>query len=267
MSNKTIGVGEMFYSIQGESSSAGEPAIFLRKASCNLACGGWHNKEIDDQEDMYAGNDATWYCDSFSQWKEPHAGEYTVDELYSHFQEKGWLDKIVKGGAHIILTGGEPMMADSQQFFAEFLGKIDALGDGNVCFTEVETNGTIPPTDEFNKYVDKYNISLKLSNSGMDEKRRLNDEAMDFWVHGKTDDISIRRFKFVTTGAEEDIQEIESIMEEYDISDIQVSLMPAGASREELQETSPKVAEVCKEKCWSYSDRLQVRIWNKALGV
>ena len=38
MKNATLHINEIFYSIQGESSNAGKPCIFIRVTSCNLRC-------------------------------------------------------------------------------------------------------------------------------------------------------------------------------------------------------------------------------------
>lgn len=268
MSNQepTIGISEAFYSIQGEGVHSGVPSVFLRKANCNLSCGGWHNQDIENQDDMYAGDDAEWVCDTIATWRDPDMGNYTVTELLDKFKEEGWYDKIRKEGAHLILTGGEPLMPNSQEFFAEFVSELNH-GKGNNVFTEVETNGTIEPSDELKPEIDTYNVSLKLSNSGMSADRRLNKDAINFFANGDENGLSIRSFKFVTTGKEAEIAEIKQIQDRYDIIDSIISLMPAGASQEELAETRQPVAEVCKEEGWNYTDRLQIAIWDQATGV
>lgn len=72
-------INEIFYSIQGESSYAGHPTVFLRTTGCNLRC---------------------TYCDTKYSYYE---GEFTPLEK---------ILEVVKGyGAeYICLTGGEPLL-------------------------------------------------------------------------------------------------------------------------------------------------------------
>jgi len=102
-------VNEIFYSIQGEGSFAGTPAVFVRFSGCNLAC--------------------PW-CDT----DHSHAVEMTHDEL------EGAVRDLLKDreGALVVLTGGEPalQLRDDDPLFRE-LGSC-------IC---VETNGTLPVPD------------------------------------------------------------------------------------------------------------------------
>ena len=47
---ETLRIAELFYSIQGESTRAGLPCLFIRLAGCNLRCA---------------------YCDAAYTWQEP----------------------------------------------------------------------------------------------------------------------------------------------------------------------------------------------------
>ena len=99
-------INEIFYSIQGEGSFAGTPAVFVRFSGCNLAC--------------------PW-CDT----DHSHAEEMTRETL----------ENAVRGllaghdGAIIVLTGGEPALQlhDDEPLFQGFARRI--------C---IETNGTLP---------------------------------------------------------------------------------------------------------------------------
>lgn len=266
MSNN-IPVAEQFFSIQGEGPSAGCPAVFLRLAHCNLSCGVKREDlpEKDAPQEKYEelqSDDASWVCDTLSVWREPE-GRYSPDELLSEWRERGFLHQ-VRNGAHIIITGGEPTLPLHQQALPPFLRKInDEVGRPHI---EVETNGTMEPTPEFNQAVDQYNVSLKLSNSGMPEAERLNREPIEFYAEGAGDPYTQVKFKFVV-GDEEDVDEIKEIIDRYDIPDQYISLMPAGATQEDLRETYPMVAELCKENGWYFSPRLHVDMWDMATGV
>ncbi len=99
-------VHEIFYSIQGETTSAGFPSLFIRLAGCNLNC--------------------SW-CDT------PKAREWgvemTVDDIIEEVNRN-------KPFHHITLTGGEPLLQDGALYLLQRLTE-----EG--YSTQVETNGTI----------------------------------------------------------------------------------------------------------------------------
>ncbi len=45
-------ISEMFYSLQGEGSSVGRPAVFLRLAACNLECPGFSYQDPITQQHL-----------------------------------------------------------------------------------------------------------------------------------------------------------------------------------------------------------------------
>lgn len=258
MSDTQIPVAEHFYSIQGEGPHAGTPAIFLRLAGCNLSCG-WEGDLEDYEPGDEPQGDAGWVCDTIDVWRDPEH-TYTPEELLEEWREKDW-DLNLEAGAHIVLTGGEPTLPAHQESIAEFFQLLKDEGFNPTI--EVETNGTQELTPEFGFHVDCYNVSLKLSNSGMSEERRLDPEAI---LQFTSLDETTAVFKFVV-GSEEDLYEVENIVAEYIIPREQISLMPAGQTKEQLQETYPLVAEFCKSKGYQFSPRLHVNIWNSATGV
>ena len=95
---------EIFKSIQGESSYAGLPCVFIRLSGCNLRCR---------------------YCDTTYAWSENH--EMQMNEI---------IDTVLKLECDLALvTGGEPLIQSESQHL------IEALLD-NQLKTLVETNGT-----------------------------------------------------------------------------------------------------------------------------
>lgn len=265
--NKTIPVAEMFFSVQGEGPNAGVPAVFLRLAHCNLSCGVEQENlpATDAPQEEYEerqSDDADWVCDTLAVWREPE-GRYTPEELVEEWEGRGFLDAL-RNGAHIILTGGEPTLPMHQNTMPDFFDLIqEEVGKPHV---EVETNGSIKPLHNFDHHIDQYNVSLKLSNSGMSEERRLDEEALEWYADGGENPLTMVKFKFVIAD-EGDVAEVKQIISEYDIPDQYISLMPAGSNQEQLRETYPKVAELCKKHGWLFSPRLQVDIWNEAVGV
>lgn len=244
----SIKVSEMFYSIQGEGPTMGKPAVFLRLQSCNLMCGG--QATVKDKK-LHDG--ATWRCDTIETWMV--GKEYTENKLYDKFKEKGFMMNFFKQNAHLIITGGEPMLQQIQ--LLPFLAILP-----NYVKIEVETNGTIKPTKEFNAFIDQYNVSPKLSNSGMPQNRRYKGESLTWHKQSITS-----FFKFVVT-RKGDIAEIfEFFIKPLNLSHDKIYLMPGAENREQLIKNSKIVAELCKEYGFNFSTRLQIDIWNKCVGV
>lgn len=263
----SIAIAEDFYSIQGEGPYAGTPAIFLRLQGCNLVCGGRDNLHRDPEE-MEPEGDASWVCDTIATWREAQRHENPA-EIIERWEQAGWLESL-ENGAHLVLTGGEPMMEHNQEAFLSLYTEF--IERDIYPFVEVETNGTIHPREQITPYIDQWNVSLKLENSGMEREERINEDALLYFkvTHEKSDEGD--RFdkdatlKFVV-GSEPDIYEIEDILSLHNIPDSMVSLMPAGQTQEQLRETYPLVAEICKNKGWQFSPRLHVDAWNQATGV
>ncbi|MFH1284047.1 MAG: 7-carboxy-7-deazaguanine synthase QueE [Candidatus Peregrinibacteria bacterium] len=99
-------ISEIFYSIQGEGTNLGIPAVFLRLSGCNLRC--------------------EW-CDTAYAWKK--GKEMKTSEI---------LSKIKSFPAHhLVITGGEPLLQqDELKLLLELLKNY---------YIEIETNGTIKP--------------------------------------------------------------------------------------------------------------------------
>lgn len=106
MNGKLI-VNEIFYSIDGEGSRAGYPAVFVRLAGCNLRCN---------------------YCDTAYALAENEGIEMTVSEV---------IDKVRSYGCrYVTLTGGEPLLNDTA---------FDLVMEMNIAGLHVmiETNGSV----------------------------------------------------------------------------------------------------------------------------
>jgi 7-carboxy-7-deazaguanine synthase len=124
-------VTSMFFTLQGEGPYAGQPALFVRLAKCNLTCS---------------------FCDTFFD-----DGEWmTFDEIFKRADQtitSYWTDRGLKvphwvknfdyppfmyPGVVLVLTGGEPLL---QENTSQFLEKSNQL----FAQTQVESNG-IPDT-------------------------------------------------------------------------------------------------------------------------
>ena len=129
MADNSLQVCEQFYSIQGESTWAGLPCLFIRLAGCNLRCS---------------------YCDSSYTWEEPGV-KVSLNEIIA------WVGNYP--GIMVELTGGEPLLQDGAYLF------MNALVEKKRTVL-LETNGSIlvdrvPP--EVNIILD-----IKCPDSGME---------------------------------------------------------------------------------------------------
>lgn len=157
----------------------------------------------------------------------------------------------------LVITGGEPML--QQKGIVQLVKGLKAETED--YWVEVETNGTIAPTEEMAEAIDQFNVSLKLENSGNSTAKRRKDEAIKaFAADPKAD------FKFVAGGTE-DIPEILEITNEYDIPSNRVFLMPEGRTPEEVEENQRELIEVAKELNFNVTTRLHVLIWGAKRGV
>lgn len=129
-------VVETFVSINGEGRKAGQLAVFVRFAGCNLNC---------------------QYCDT--KWANEKDVDYTLmtaDEIYGYIK-----DTRVK---NVTLTGGEPLLREGMAELLEIL-----CGDDDI-YIEIETNGSVDVADyRVGKNPPSFTIDYKLSASGMEE--------------------------------------------------------------------------------------------------
>ena len=247
----TLAVSEMFYSIQGEGVYAGQPSVFLRLQHCNLTCGGAQtvkSKQLD--------SGATWRCDTIEIWTTGKRYEYK--ELCDQWSKNSWIDSF-KQGAHLIITGGEPLLQHNQltEFLTFFQSTYNFLP-----FIEIETNGTIGVQKPLSRFIGHYNISPKLSNSGMKKNRYFIDSALKCFTS-----LSNVTFKFVVS-SKTDIDEcLSTYILPLNIANSAVMLMPAASSAKELKYLEPLVIEWCKHYHFRYSSRLHIAIWDKKTGV
>lgn len=238
-----IAVSEVFYSIQGEGKTTGYPAVFLRLAGCNLMCGGQGT-----QFDGELHNGATWRCDTIEVWMKGTAVEF--DKV---FNEE--CIEALTNGAHLVVTGGEPLMHQNQ--LEEFL--IYCKEKFPYLYVEIETNGTQMVSDALDGMIDQYNVSPKLSNSGNSRSQRIVKDALKRLKSKNT------IFKFVIS----DYSDWQEIQEDFIpiIGKKKIWLMPAGENQELLNQTKILTVEIAKENHLKFTNRLHIEIWNKKTGV
>jgi organic radical activating enzyme len=239
-----IPVSEQFISFQGEGPFSGHRAVFLRTHACNLLCGGG----------KFSKN-ATWTCDTIPVFTKIQ-NRYAPGELLTEWQNNGWLSAL-HAGAHLVLTGGEPLIIERQRELIPFLELLSKS-----IFIEVETNGTFAPLPGFDSYIHHYNCSPKLSNSGMPRDQRLIPEVIT-WHRNSEKSI----FKFVVASTEDIAELITDVITPFQILPHKIWLMPAASTRTELLERGPTIAALAARHGWNFSNRLHILLYDQTTGV
>jgi organic radical activating enzyme len=223
-------VAEMFGpTFQGEGPSAGQRAVFVRTSRCNLSC-------------SWCDTPYTWDWSRFDPQAE--ARRVPVEEVAA------WaLDLPVR---LVVVTGGEPLLQEAG--LAELTGRLAAARR----VVEVETNGTMPPSAALVEGVTQFNVSPKLTSSGLLPARRLDTAALRaFAACGKA------VFKFVVSAVGE-LDEIARLQDEFGLD--QVWVMPQGVTSAGVLAGMRDLADQALARGWNLSPRLQVLLWENARG-
>jgi 7-carboxy-7-deazaguanine synthase len=224
-------VSEIFESVQGEGPSAGEAAIFLRLARCNLHC-------------RYCDTRYTWDFERYRYADEVH--ERDLADVAA---------ELTKGtSGRLIVTGGEPLLQQRA------LGSLLALLPPT-WFVEVETNGTLSPDPALAERVDQWNVSPKLSNGGDPESLRIRPAALAALL--ATERATLK----LVVGSASDVAEAEALVAGTGWPRERVMLMPEAANRAELAARTGFVKEAAIVRGFRYSPRLHVERWDGARGV
>src|SRR6188474_546139 len=125
----TYKIKEIFYTLQGEGSHAGRPAVFCRFSSCNL----WTGREADRHRAICK------FCDTdFVGTDGPGGGKFAgaadlADAVLRQWPSSNDRDRMV------VCTGGEPLLQLDEAL-------VDAL-HARGFYIALETNGTLPAPD------------------------------------------------------------------------------------------------------------------------
>ena len=227
----------VFFTIQGEGPTTGQPAVFCRLHVCNLQC--------------------TW-CDAWYTWQREtpefwtESNDYAIPVLAQMLEDAWQCDNKTK--KRVVFTGGEPTLQRNQlTLLLPFLIK-----DKEGWAVEMETNGTLMPTEEMLRVI-QFNCSPKLENSKNPRELRIKPKVLQALNGVNT------MFKFVVM-TEADVEEVErDFVKDIGLDPNKVALMPQGVTTEELNINMARVAEICKRKGYRMFSRLHVNIWGGAL--
>lgn len=234
--NDILEVSEFFYdTIQGEGINIGVPAAFLRLTNCTLNC--------------------TW-CDSTEVWTQ--GSPYTIPHLLNMIYESPLLEKL-ENGQHLVITGGSPLKQQERLFY--FLEEFEQRFSFRP-YVEIENEAVLPVLGNLIDYVNCWNNSPKLHNSGNSRVARHKPKVLK-----QLSKLDNSWFKFVIT-CESNWTEIQ---EEYLSPGLinldQIILMPEGQTRIELNENRIKTAKLAITHSVRFSDREHIILWNRKTGV
>jgi 7-carboxy-7-deazaguanine synthase len=228
-------ISELFHSIQGEGSLAGVPSVFVRTSGCNLRC--------------------VWCDTPYASWN-PTGTKYEIADLLGEI--------IAYPAQHVVLTGGEPMIAKGIEFLAAELR-------ANGKHLTIETAGTIAPQGIA---CDLASLSPKLAHSTPSEEQagpwatrheatRWQPDVIRAWINHCD-----YQLKFVVRNE----QDVIELMELLDSSNIQVAahkilLMPEGIDANILKQSAFAVSELCKRYGFRYTPRLHIDLYGNTRGT
>ena len=239
----TIGAEpEIFHSLQGEGLNAGLPTVFIRLSLCNLHCR-WCDTP-------YTWN---WEGASFDHpgpkfRKEAEVVNLTVAEILKL--------ALAFDCSYVSITGGEPLL--QQKELASLAARLKRQRPQPNL--ELETNCTIRPSAELDSFIDQYNVSPKLANSGIQDEDRIVGPVLRFFAS-----TSKANFKFVINDPN-DITEVRDLQRRFDIPTESVFLMAQARDRKELTERNTWLARACRDLGYRMSDRLQVQLFGAERG-
>lgn len=210
--------------IQGEGAHAGELSMFLRLAICNLQC--------------------TW-CDTKYSWEARYKNEWIPFNLERFMT---WIPKNPENYGFVI-TGGEPLLQQNDSDFITLIEKTCKIFKR----VTIETNGTIAPSQYLLYLLSQnivFSVSPKLANSGEPLNRRFKLDALMALNISKNS-----YFKFVV----ENSNDVEEIFGTFGfINSSKIYLMPQGVSKQEIDDNSPRIAQLAVDVGLNFSPRLHI---------
>lgn len=228
-------ISEVFFSVQGEGELSGVPSVFVRTAGCNLRC--------------------SWCDTPYASWK-PEGTERSVDSIVTEIDSHP--------ANHVVLTGGEPMIARDIHRLASMLrtrGK----------HITIETAATVLPEGIA---CDLASLSPKPAHStprnGTIEESWIHRHETTRWQPDVVKAWMSRypfQLKFVFTDPA-DLVEIDSMVTEVGpVTPSKVLLMPEGIQPEVLRGRQSSLVEVCKTKGYRYCPRLHIDLFGNKRGT
>jgi len=235
-------VSEIFGpTVQGEGPSAGRRCGFVRVGLCNLNC-------------SWCDTPYTW------DWKGENGKKYYREEELSKMTILDVVRRVSSMNVpRVVVSGGEPLV---QAIGLQSL--VAALVEKGLV-VEIETNGTHQPNDVLLGLVSNWNVSPKLSHSGVPREKAWKPEVLRNYVE-KIQEYQSLAFKFVVQ-QNSDFDEIEKLRDLTDIPSKYIWIMPEGRTPQELESRLPAISEKAINRGYNITNRLHVEIWGDKRGV
>jgi len=230
-------ISEVFYSLQGEGELTGVPSVFIRTSGCNLRC--------------------VWCDTPYASWN-PEGAQRSIAQLIAAVEEH-------PAARHVVLTGGEPMIAPGMR---ELAGELKRRG----YHLTIETAATVAPEGIA---CDLASLSPKLLNSAPDatqhptwrkrhEATRWQPEVIRAWLTTA----GSYQFKFVVS-ASSDIDELEGMLQSLhvEVPRHKILLMPEAKTLEIMRGRAAWLSDVCKARGYRYAHRLHIELYGNKRGT
>jgi organic radical activating enzyme len=227
--------------LQGEGPTVGRAAHFLRLAGCNLNC--------------------VW-CDTAFSW-DPNRGDPNRPQHNMAISEVATLldPRTADSSAappparRLVITGGEPLLQATQ--LIDVVSPLRTLG----WTVEMETSGTVSPRP-LASLVNQFNVSPKLSNSGVAERARFRLQILDEFAG-----LASAYFKFVAEDLS-DLDEVAALLSKLTVpvSADRVFVMAQGTTGSALLQRSRTLADAVVARGWGLTPRWHSLLWNDERG-
>ena len=223
--DKNLPIVEIYTAVQSEGSRAGYPTVVIRTTGCTHRCyfgeGGW--------------------CDSWYTSIHPEKGKYTFNDIIAMYDKNPHISEMM-------LTGGSPTM------HKKLVNELTHFANERNIFITIETEGShFLPTDF---PIGLLSISPKFSNSiptlgvktpqGADVDQRMIDKHNSLRVNKEAIKKSIEYHNdyHIKPVLDKDLTiygEVYKFLQDLEIPNEKVWVMPAGDDRESLFESYPVV--------------------------
>ena len=244
--SKVLPVVELYTAVQSEGSRQGYPTIVIRTTGCTHRCyfgeGGW--------------------CDSWYTSIHPEKGKYNFQSIIDMYDKHPHIKEMM-------LTGGAPTM------HPKLVNELTHFAKEREIFITMETEGShFLPTDY---PINLLSISPKFSNSipiigAITPEGKVADEKMikqhnKFRLNKETIKKSIEyhndyHIKPVLDKNLNIYGEVYKFLEDLEIPNEKVWMMPAGDTRDALFESYPVVMDFVRDKGYRFTGRAHIMAFN-----
>lgn len=244
--SKILPVVELYTAVQSEGSRQGYPTIVIRTTGCTHRCyfgeGGW--------------------CDSWYTSIHPEKGKYSFQSIIDMYDNNPHIKEMM-------LTGGAPTM------HPKLVNELTHFAKEREIFITMETEGShFLPTDY---PINLLSISPKFSNSipilgAVTPEGKVADERM-IMQHNKfrlnkeaiKQSIEYHSDYHIKPVLDKDLKiygEVYKFLEDLEIPNEKVWMMPAGDTRDALFESYPVVMDFVRDKGYRFTGRAHIMAFN-----